>query len=39
MAIKNDIYGIGIMIMRLILKKSVVYTKEEIENNNPNEAK
>jgi hypothetical protein len=39
MAIKNDIYGIGIMIMRLILKKSVIYTKEEILKHNPNEAK
>ncbi len=32
----NDIYGVGIMIMRMILKKSVEYTQEEILNNNPN---
>jgi hypothetical protein len=36
MAVKNDIYGIGILIMKMILNKSVEYTGIEILQNNPN---
>jgi hypothetical protein len=37
MAVKNDIYGIGILIMKMLLNKSVKYSGKDILQNNPNE--
>ncbi len=37
MALKNDVYGVGILIMKIFLKnKSISYTDDQLKNNNPN---
>ncbi len=36
MAQKNDLYGIGILILKMVLNKSIDYSIEELKKFNPN---